>query len=154
MQLVEYEIESSLASVFATIPGAKVITSWGAAEQGEVKGELMPADTVTLSIAVGAPQYDQYTVPACSLPVALVVGIRREAAPTGAKLAEVLEPVASVLNTLQRDYSAVNALSTPGFTADGVRLDGGTAPEFDKTLNIWRVTRAFTIRGVIADPEP
>ena len=154
MELVESEIESAVAALFADIPGVKVITSWGAASAGEVKGELAPADVATVSVAVGAPQYDQYTVPTCSLPCGVVVAVRREAAPTGAKLAQAMEPIAAVLNRLQRDYSAANALSTEGFTADGVRLDGGDAPTFDKNLNVWRITRAFTVRGIIADPEP
>lgn len=146
--MVEPLLEAAVAALFAEVD-ATVISSWGTANTGEVKGELEKSDAAVISISVGAPEYDQYTVPSCTIPVGIVVEIRREAAPTGAALLTVMEPIADVLNELQEDVSSVEALTVAGFEADGVRLDGGSAPVFDKQLNAWRVIRSLSVRGRI-----
>ena len=149
--LVEKDLEQSIAALFANIQGAKIITAWGSVPQGEVKDELTPAAGVVISIAAAPPQYDAFTVPSCSIAVAVVVEIRRETAPDGAALAAAIEPIAAVLNGLQANVENVAALSSESFDADGARLDGGQPPTFVTTANVWRVVRSFTIRGVVKE---
>lgn len=150
--IVEKELENKIVATLAAALGGKytVVGSWGVSPDGTVKGEETPADKVAIAVAVGAPQWDKYLVPSCSMPVAISVAIRREVAPTAAELETVMSPISDFLMDLQLDFDAANALSTDHFSSDGAQLNGGPPPAFSEATNIWRITRSFTVRGVPA----
>ena len=158
-QLAEAQVEAALVELIserltsAGVKGCTVTGSWSHVPDGEVKGEDKPADKITIAVAVGAPQWDEYLNPACAIPAAIAIVVRREIAPTGAALVATVAPIAAMLNKLQADVTAVDALSTPMFGADGVRVDGGQPPAFMPQTNTWRITRSLSIRGIIAAEE-
>jgi len=148
--IVEKELEEKIVATLAAAFGDKyhVVGAWGVSPDGTVKGEETPADKVAIAVAVGAPQWDKYLVPSCTMPVALSVAIRREVAPTAAELETVMSPISDFLMDLQLDVSAAEALSSEHFTSDGAQVNGGPPPVFSEKTNIWRVTRTFNVRGV------
>ena len=158
-QLAEADVEAALISLIsarlasAGVARCTVTGSWSQVPGGEVKGEERPADEIAVAVAVGAPQWDAYLSPVCTIPAAIAITVRREVAPTGAALAAAVAPVAAMLNNLQADVTAVDDLSTATFTADGVRVDGGEPPAFMPQANVWRVARSLSIRGIIAAKE-
>jgi hypothetical protein len=152
-QLEEKVIEM-LRAKLASLSPVRFSGAWSYVPAGSVKGEETPEDSISIGVAVGAPVWDQYTVPTCSMPVALAVVIRRETAPDGAALAGIAESIADALQDLQLDAEAVSrSLTSENFDANGVRLDGGPAPTFVRTTNVWRFTRSFTVRGVVHKSE-
>ena len=147
---LEEKVAAAVAAALLPRDGVKIVGAYEAAEAGEVKGEEKPEDGVVVAVAVGAPAWDTYLVPSCSVPVALALTVRREVAPTGDALEELMTPIASLLIELQRDATAVaRLLSCDEFTADGVRVDGGTPPRFARATNVWTIERTFTVRGVL-----
>lgn len=148
--LVERDLEDKIVALLRErLTGVRVESSWGHSPEGEVKGEDSPEDSVVVAVAVGAPAWDAYLEPCCSIPVALAITVRRETAPDAARLAEVAEPIANLLLALQMDVESVGPLSSENFSADGVRVEGGSAPTFSASANVWHISRAFTVRGVI-----
>ena len=148
--LVEKDLEDSVATLLRDrLPGVRVVTSWSQADDGTVKGVETPSDSILIAVAAGAPTWDAYLVPSCSIPVALAITIRRETAPDAAALATVMEPIANLLLAMQLDVDACEPLTSVNFSADGVRLDGGDPPQYNSTSAVWRVSRSFTVRGVI-----
>jgi len=148
--IVDKEIEDKIVATLATALGGNyhITGAWGVSPDGTVKGEETPADKVAIAVAVGAPAWDTYLVPSCTMPVALSVAIRREVAPTAAELETVMSPISDFLMDLQLDFDAANALSSTHFSCDGVQVNGGPPPVFSEKTNIWRVTRTFNVRGV------
>ena len=136
---IEEKVVAALAAALLPRDGVKIVGAYEAAEAGEVKGEENPEDGVVVAVAVGAPAWDRYLVPSCSVPVALALTVRRE-----------VTPIANLLIELQRDATAVDRLlSCDEFTADGVRVDGGTPPRFARATNVWTIERTFVVRGVL-----
>ena len=150
-QLEEKTIEllrETLAGI--DIRSIRIDGSWAFVPDGEVKGVETSDTTISIGVAVGAPKWTRYTVPDCEMPVAFSVAVRRETAPTGAALSAIAERIADMLLTLQLECDEVSRrLTTDNFDADGVMLDGGPAPTFAASSNIWRITRSFTVRGVV-----
>lgn len=154
MVFVEKNLEDAIVNMLRdALPGVRVESSWGQVPEGEEKGVETPDDGVAIAVAVGAPEWDRYLVPSCSLPVALAVTVRRETAPDAAALSRVMAPIANMLFELQSNVAATWPLSIPGFNCGGVRVDGGTPPAYSAASGIWRMTRSFTVRGVMSAPE-
>lgn len=150
---IEKVIEDKLVAALSEIDGVSVTGPWQISAEGTVKGEETPAKRISIGVAVSAPVWDAYLVPSCSISVALSIVVRQEVSPTAADLARVCDPVTRLLLSLQLNAEAVDGLlSSPSFSADGVRLDGGQPPVFDSSANTWRVVRSFTVRGVAALP--
>ena len=154
--MIEKEIEDkvieALSAALATMDTPpRVVGTWSQSAAGEVKGEETPADAIVVGVAVGAPQWDTYCVPSCSVPVGLSVAIRRETAPDGVALERVYAPIAAFIFALQCDADAAAALSTESFSVDGARVDGGPPPSFVQASSVWRIARSFNLRGIIAD---
>ena len=145
----EEKVAAAVAAALLPRNGVKIVGAYEAAEAGEVKGEETAADGIVVGIAVGAPAWDAYLVPSCSMPVALSVAVRREVAPTGDALEKVMAPISNLLMQLQHDATAVDRLLTSEeFQADGVRVDGGPPPSYSSAKHAWTVARTFTVRGV------
>lgn len=143
-------ISERLSEVDALVDTSiRITTAWSHSPDGEEHAVEQPSDEVTIAIAAGAPQWDEYLVPSCSIPVALAVSIRRECAPDAKAVAQIMEPIANIILALQLDVAAVEPLSSENFSADGVRADGGNAPTLDTSTNTWRITRSLIVRGVI-----
>jgi len=154
--LVEKQLEEkTIALLHETLAGIgtqsiRIEGSWAFVPDGEVKGVETPGTAISIGVAVGAPKWTRYTVPDCEMPVAFSVAVRREKAPTGAALSAIAERIADMLIKLQLEHDEVSSrLTTENFNADGVMLDGGPAPTFAESKNIWRITRSFTVRGVV-----
>ena len=146
---IEEKVVAALAAALLPRNGVKIVGAYEAAEAGEVKGEEKPEDGVVVAVAVGAPAWDTYLVPSCSVPVALALTVRREVAPTGDALEQVMAPISNLLMQLQHDATAVDRLLTSEeFQADGVRVDGGPPPSYSSAKHAWTVVRTFTVRGV------
>ena len=156
--MIEKELEDAIIALLSarlegtqSIPSGILVTgSWSQVPDGDAKGTEKPEHSVVIAVAVGAPEWDQYLSPICSIPVALTVSVRHELAPTGAELSAVMQPISTILMGLQADVTNVDEISCESFQADGVRLDGGSAPRFDRETNIWTLTRSFIVRGTVA----
>ena len=149
---VEMEIEEKVLAILqAAITGVKVTSSWQQLDEGEVKGEEKPDDTVVVAVAASAPEWDGYLNPVCSIAVTITVAVRREIAPTGAALAAVAAPIAAFVVKHQQDVSLADDFTTESFRCDGFLATGGTPLMFTATTGIWTFTRQFTLRGTVSE---
>lgn len=150
--IAEAEVEAKLAEQFAAaletegLPEPRTELSWGVADPGGVKGSGDASDVV-LAISVGIRSYPEYVSPQCDLPCAVVLTIRRDACPTGSKLASYIEPLLTLLHSWQADIDAVcTALESLSFSPAGFNLTGA---ERQQSEDGWTVAFDFTLRGVI-----
>lgn len=153
MNLIEKEIEAKVAallvSALAGIDGVRVEGSWQT-DSSAVKGEESPSDKVMVGVATGSPSFESFGFPACDIPVSVACVIRHELSPGGDALSEVMERIATLFLSLQfcESERVHEDLSTDNFTANGVRVDPGEAPVYDREEKTWTVTRSMTVRGV------
>ena len=150
--IVEAEIEEKIAGLFADaldeagLQKPRTELSWGVADPGDVKGRG-DASGVILSVAVGIRSYPEYVSPQCDLPCAVVLTLRRDACPTGSKLASYIEPLLTLLHSWQADIDAVcTALESLSFSPAGFNLTGADRQQSEDG---WTVAFGFTLRGGI-----
>ena len=148
--LPEREIEEKLkASFAATFTGdivPRIVGAWDVADDGDVKGRG-DASAAVFAVTVGLRAYDSFCSPQCDLPCAAVLTVRREACPTGAELAELIEPLMALIHVWNEDNDSVyEDLATSSFFPGGFRLTGGNLEQSEES---WTVSIDFTLRGVI-----
>ena len=150
--IVEAEIEEKIAGLFAAaldeagLQKPRTELSWGVADPGDVKGRG-DASGVILSVAVGIRTYPEYVSPQFDLPCAAVLTVRRDVCPTGAALADYIEPVLEMLHDWQTDIDLFcDDLAGTSFRPAGFNLTGG---ERQQTESVWIVSFSFTLRGVV-----
>lgn len=149
----ELEIEHQVLIAFAqeNLPSAGALST---AAEGAIKGIETCDAKAFMAVAVSAPAYAAYLAPNCEFAVSLALTVRRETSPNGAALVAFLEPISNTLMRLQADAEYVrSALSSEHFCADGVLLEGGQGPIFDKDSNSWTITRQFSLKGIITFEE-
>lgn len=153
--IAEREIEERMKSLFAAsleaagVTGVRFEGAWSVAAAGEVKG-VADDSAVSAALAVGIRNYATFQTPQADLPCVLAVCVRRDACPTGAELAAVIEPIMNRLHVWNADADAVfTELTTAHFSPGGFQLTGGSGPDYDETTAAWTVTFNFTLRGVI-----
>ena len=156
--IVEREIEERLKAKFAAALGddaaaLRIVGSWDVAAAGEVKGKGDSSPAV-LAVAVGIRSYDSFCSPQADLACSAVLLVRRDACPTGAALADLIEPLLDLFHNWNAEYDAVSDdLTTKCFHPGGFRLDSGSSPEYDEAAAVWTVPFDFTLRGVIGESE-
>jgi hypothetical protein len=126
----------------------RIVKSWEPLPDGDVKGRGDASDAV-ISVAVGIRSYASFCEPQADLPCSLVIAVRREADPTGAKFAALVEPILAKLHAWNADIeNVVTDLATTQFSPGGFRMTSGyrTIDETAITLPL-----PFTLRGVIED---
>ena len=150
--IVEAEIEEKIAGLFADaldeagLLKPRTELSWGVADPGDVKGRGDASDVI-LSVAVGVRTYPEYVSPQFDLPCAAVLTVRRDVCPTGAALADYIEPILELLHVWQADIDAVcDAFAGTAFRPAGFNLTGGDRMQ---TESVWNVSFSFTLRGVV-----
>lgn len=149
--LTEREIENKLkqkfAELFSNIADApRIIGVWDVAEQGEVKG-LGDSNTSVLALNVGIRQYASFCEPQADFPCTAVLSIRREAAPTGASLAELIEPLMNLIHIWNEDCDRMcDDLTTDTFNPGGFELTGGNLLQNE---DCWTVNMNFILRGIV-----
>lgn len=109
--LTEREIEEKLKEKFASLfkdakSSPSIIGAWDVAKAGEVKGRG-DASTSVLSVAVGIRSYPSFCTPQADFRCAVVLSVRRECAPTGAALADFIEPLMNLLHLWNDEYEDV-----------------------------------------------
>lgn len=82
------------------------------------------------------------------MPCAAVLSVRRDCAPTGAALAEYIEPLMNLLHVWNADCDRMcEDLATSQFSPGGFQLAAGS---IDQTEDAWTITVDFTLRGVLS----
>jgi hypothetical protein len=153
----EREIEERLKAKFAAALAAtrnaasiRTVGFWDVAADGEVKGEGDASDVV-LAVATGIRAYDSFCSPQADFRCSAVLTVRRDACPTGATLAALLEPLLDLVHRWNEDADAVfDDLTTDRFSPGGFMLSGGDPTQ---DADAWTVPLVFTLRGVIT-PAP
>lgn len=149
--LTEREIENKLKENFAELfqnvaEAPRIIGVWDVAEQGEVKG-LGDASTCVLAVNVGIRQYASFCEPQADFSCTAVLSIRREAAPTGAALADFIEPLMRLLHFWNADCDRMcNDLTTSTFNPGGFKLNAGNLFQNE---DCWTVNIDFILRGIV-----
>lgn len=148
--LTEREIENKLkekfAALFSNAYAPRIIGVWDVVEVGEVKG-LGDACTCLLALSVGIRQYASFCEPQADFPCAAVLSIRREAAPTGAALADLIEPLMNLIHVWNEDCDRMcEDLQTDTFNPGGFQLTGGN---YTQTEDSWIVNIDFILRGIV-----
>ena len=149
--LTEREIEEKLKEKFAKLfdtsdNAPSIIGAWDVTQPGEVKGRG-DASTSVIAVAVGLRNYASFCTPQADFPCTAVLSIRREAAPTGAALADFIEPLMNLMHVWNEDYDDVlSDLATNTFTPGGFQLADGSLTQ---SSDGWIVNINFTLRGVV-----
>lgn len=148
--LTEREIENKLKEKFAALfqnqSQLRIIGVWDVADNGEVKG-LGDASASVLAVNVGIRQYASFCEPQADFTCTAVLSVRREASPTGASLAEYIEPLMNQLHIWNEDCDRMcDDLTTATFQPAGFQLDGGNLVQSEEC---WTVNLDFILRGVV-----
>lgn len=151
--IVEREIEETLIDKLRgalqerEIVVPRTTGAWSVANDGEVKGRD-EGESVAMSVAVGLRSYDSFQTATADFPCGLVLAISRDACPTGAAIAEYIEPLMDKLHRWNADEEAVfNDLETEHFHPAGFQLADGDGPEYDKSTGAWTITLLFNLKG-------
>lgn len=153
--LTEREIENKLkqkfAALFENVENApRILGVWDVAQQGEVKG-LGDASTCVLALNVGIRQYASFCEPQADFPCVAVLSVRREAAPTGAALADLMEPFMNLMHVWNADCDRMcDDLATDTFSPGGFELTGGNLLQNE---DCWTVNIDFILRGIVNASE-
>lgn len=151
--ITEAEIEAAIADKIASAFEAasaqpRIVGSWNVEDEGRVKGQGDASPSV-IAVAVGIRAYDSFCSPQADFNCSAVLSIRRDACPTGAKLANDIEPLLGLIARWNEDVDHVcDDLTTATFSPAGFRLESGARQQ---TKDAWIVTLNFTLRGVISD---
>lgn len=149
--LTEREIENKLKEKFAELfqgvaDAPRIIGVWDVAQQGEVKG-LGDASTCVLAVNVGIRQYASFCEPQADFICSTVISIRRDAAPTGAALADLIEPFMNLMHIWNEDCDRMcDDLTTDTFNPGGFQLTGGSLLQNE---DCWTVDVNFILRGIV-----
>lgn len=149
--LTEREIEEKLKSIFATLfqnatTQPRMVGAWDVAEDGEIKGQGDSAASV-IAVSVGLRSYASFCTPQADIPCAVVLSIRRDAAPTGAVLAEYIEPLMNLMHIWNDNCDRMcEDLTTDTFNPGGFQLTGGNLQQADYG---WTVNISFILRGIV-----
>lgn len=149
--MIEKDIEKAVLDAIAALnlSGLSIGGFWQSVDAGIVKDLERNDLTATLRVIAKPRRYDGFTSPKCEIAVALGLAVLVDRAPDGAALATITNPILNLLQTWQRDITAVKtAFTSTAFIPSGLRLDGGDA-SFDRAARVWSVPMGFTIRGVI-----
>ena len=77
-------------------------------------------------MTVGIRSYESFCTPQADFPCVAVLSIRREACPTGAALADSIEPLMNLIHLWNEDYDDVlDDLSTNTFKPGGFQMTDG-----------------------------
>lgn len=149
--LTEREIENKLKSVIANLYEDSaikpiIIGVWDVADEGEVKGQG-DASAAAIAVAVGIRSYASFCGPQADIPCTVALTVRRDACPTGAEFADMIEPLMSKINIWNADYNEVlDELNTKSFDIGGFQMTGGDTTQNESA---WTARISFTLRGVI-----
>lgn len=149
--LTEREIEEKLKSIFASLfqdgkDVPRIVGLWDVTDIGEVKGQGDASKSV-LAITTGIRSYASFCEPQADIPCSVVLSIRREAAPTGALLAEFIEPLMNLIHIWNADCDRMcDDLATSSFMPGGFQLTGGNLQQNEWG---WTVTTNFILRGIV-----
>lgn len=153
--IAEAEIENAIAAAFTaqlsalSAPTPRIVKSWEALADGEVKGQA-DASAATIAIAAGIRQYDSFCSPQADIPCSVAISVRRDADPTAATFAAVIEPILDLCHIWNQDVDeAADELSTASFDIGGFRLSSGRR---QITQDAFSLSLDFTLRGVIKTP--
>jgi len=149
--LIEKEVEGKIITALQGLTQLSAMQIVGArqeASSGMVKGEVESDRSGVIAVSVGYRTHDSFSLTPITLPVAVVITTRAEMDATGALHEQALEAVTNLLSYWHRYGDVMTlALSTDGFFAGELRLDGGNGKKFDQTRSSWVEPISFAIRG-------
>ena len=155
--IVEREIEEALKAQFgvalastASLPSMRTVGCWDVANDGDVKSRG-GGEAATVAVAVGIRSYDTFQTPTANFACSLVLAVRRDTCPTGAAIADIIEPLLALLHEWNADEDSVyEDLTTDHFFPAGFQLANGIGPVYDDQTGCWTITITFNLKGRIA----
>lgn len=148
--LTEREIENKLKERFSAMyqnqGQLRIVGVWDVAEKGDVKG-LGDASSSVLALNVGIRSYASFCEPQADFNCVAVLSVRRDAAPDGATLADLIEPLMNKMHIWNSDCDIMcDDLATATFSPGGFELTGG---DLLQTEDCWTITINFILRGIV-----
>jgi len=154
--IAEMEIEEKLKAQFgaalastATLPSLRTVGVWDVMNDGEVKS-CGGNEAATIAVAVGIRNYDTFQTPTANFACSLALAVRRDACPTGAAIADLIEPLLAKIHGWNADEDSVyDDLTTEHFFPAGFQLVGGPGPVYENASGCWTISIDFNIKGRI-----
>lgn len=147
---IEEKLKEKIGATLANSKSLRIVGAWDVKDIGEVKGQG-DASKIVLAFSVGLRSYQSFCTPQADFPCVMVLSVRRDACPTGAELADIIEPIMNQLHIWNEDCDRMcEDLNTITFNAGGFQLDGG---ELQQDESCWTITMRFTLRGIVCVVE-
>ena len=142
--MIERQLEIDLAAALSALPafaGVQIACSRSGTRK-EAQGGTVAA------VACGFRQNDAFSLSPITVNAAVTVITRSETDTEAARHDEIVEAAADLLSRWHKYGGPMaDALSNEKFLAGELRMDGGSAREFDQMTSTWRDTLNFSIRG-------
>lgn len=149
--LIEKVLEEALVSELKELDAMKDVEVVGSripSAIGIVKGEQDKSAKAVIAVAVGFRTHDNFSLSPISVSASIAITTRAEMDATGSLHEELLDAIAQKLSYWHKNGKAMQeALSSEGFYAGELRMDGGSGKQYDSVRATWVESVTFTIRG-------
>lgn len=149
--LIEREVEAKIKDKLVeklNDDNIEVASSWQPSDSDTFKGEKDKDAHSIVSIFISPRNHDAFSLPTVNMTGLIALDCRAEQCPTMAEVSQTYEKIVDLLDNWHFDALRFSEeISTDGFYATEIMLNGGDKVTYDRAKQIWTVTIAFVIRG-------